>query len=157
MKRITTALVCALLSTFSAFANAADDPAVSRLSWLEGQWSGSKDGIESEERWSSPKGGALLGIHRDFKDGRMVAFEFLRIAGSKEGSTFYGSPMSAPPTPFRMTEQGAQRVRFENKAHDFPQVIEYWLDAAGLLHARIEGPQNGKTVREEWQWKKVAP
>ena len=25
-------------------------------------------------------------------------------------------------------------------------------DAAGALHARIEGPQGGKTVGEEWTW-----
>ena len=41
---------------------------------------------------------------------------------------------------------------FENPAHDFPQRILYWLDGAGALHARIEGPQDGKAVGEEWVW-----
>ena len=41
---------------------------------------------------------------------------------------------------------------FENLQHDFPQRILYWLDAAGAMHARIEGPQAGKTVSEEWVW-----
>ena len=33
---------------------------------------------------------------------------------------------------------------FENRQHDFPQRILYWLDAAGAMHARIEGPQGGQ-------------
>ena len=27
-----------------------------------------------------------------------------------------------------------------------------WLDAPGALHARVEGPQGGRTVSEEWVW-----
>ena len=54
-----------------------------------------------------------------------------------------------------MVESGDKRVVFENKQHDFPQRILYWLDAQGALHARIEGPQGGKTVSEEWVWKRA--
>ena len=59
---------------------------------------------------------------------------------------------SAPPTPFRLVESADKRAVFENKEHDFPQRILYWIDAAGALHARIEGPQDGRTVSEEWVW-----
>ena len=48
--------------------------------------------------------------------------------------------------------EGTKRVVFENRQHDFPQRILYWLDPGGALHARIEGPQGGKTVSEEWVW-----
>ena len=48
-----------------------------------------------------------------------------------------------------------RRAVFENRQHDFPQRILYWLDASGAMHARIEGPQGGKTVSEEWVWRKV--
>src|SRR5262245_16278936 len=111
-----TAVGAAVLLGFAAGAHAGDAPDLARLSWLEGQWTGTKDGVETEERWSSTKGGALLGMHRDVKGGRMVAFEFLRIATTPDGAFYFGSPMSAPPTPFRLVEMGDQRVRFENKA-----------------------------------------
>jgi hypothetical protein len=46
---------------------------------------------------------------------------------------------------------GARREGvFQNREHGFPQRILYWQDAQGALHARIEGPQGGKAVSEEW-------
>jgi hypothetical protein len=56
---------------------------------------------------------------------------------------------------FKLKELGERRVVFENLQHDFPQRIRYWLDAAGAMHARIEGLQAGQTVSEEWVWKRV--
>jgi len=125
------------------------------LAFLEGRWAGEKDGVASEERWTGVLGGALLGVHADVKGGRLVSWEFLRIDRAPDGGVVYfASPKSAPPTPFKLIETGDKKVVFENKAHDFPQRILYWLDSAGALHARIEGPQNGKTVSEEWTWTK---
>lgn len=134
-----------------------EDVDLSKLSWLEGLWTGTKDGIEMEERWTSTKGGALLGTHRDVKNGRMVSFEFFRIDTTKDGAFYFASPRAATPTPFKLVTLEDKRVVFENKAHDFPQRILYWLDATGALHARIEGPLRGKEVAEEWVWKKTAP
>ncbi|MFI5184459.1 MAG: DUF6265 family protein [Vicinamibacteria bacterium] len=132
----------------------APPPEASRLAWMEGYWTGISDGIATEEVWTAPKGGALLGMHRDVKDGKMISFEFFRIEATPEGATYFASPRSRVPTPFHAVDWGEKRVVFENKEHDFPQRILYWLDGAGALHARIEGPQGGKTVGEEWTWTK---
>lgn len=126
------------------------DPAA--MSWLAGRWEGERGGVSMEELWTSPKGGALLGLHRDVRAGRMVEFEFLRIQATPDGIVYYASPRSAPPTPFALVELGDRRAVFENREHDFPQRILYWLDREGALHARIEGPQAGRTVSEEWVW-----
>ena len=141
------AMVTALLVLQGAKA-----PGVEGLAWMAGTWAGEKDGVHVEEVWTDARGGALLGLHRDVKGGRMVSWEFLRIAATPDGVVYFASPRSAPPTPFRLVETGDKRAVFENKAHDFPQRILYWIDAAGALHARIEGPQDGKTVSEEWVW-----
>ena len=108
-----------------------------------------------EEHWTSVRGGALLGLHRDVKGERMVSFEFLRVQATPEGTFYFASPRSKPPVAFKLKELGERRVVFENLEHDFPQRILYWLDAAGAMHARIEGPQGGKTVSEEWVWTKA--
>jgi hypothetical protein len=129
--------------------------AVERLAWLEGRWQGESGGVAMEEQWTSVRGGALLGLHRDVKAGRMVSFEFLRIQATPQGTFYYASPNSRPPVAFRLVEAADRRAVFENPEHDFPKRILYWLDAAGALHARIEGPQGGKTVAEEWVWTKV--
>lgn len=125
------------------------------LGWLEGRWTGEKDGVRSSEEWREAAPGALLGVHADVKDGRLVSWEFLRIGATPDGVFYYASPRSAPPTAFKLVERAEQRVVFENKQHDFPQRILYWLDAKRALHARIEGPQGGQTVSEEWVWTRV--
>lgn len=151
MNNTCTAVSGALvLAIFTATAGA--DPA--RLAWLEGRWTGEKDGIAMEEHWTSPQGGALVGMHKDVKNGRMLSFEFLRIEATKEGTVYFASPRSAAATPFKLATLSDQKVVFENRAHDFPQRILYWLDAKGALHARIEGTQAGKDVHEEWVWTK---
>jgi hypothetical protein len=141
-----------LVTSLGAAAPAAD---VTRLGWLEGRWVGEKDGVAVEELWTPPRGGALLGMHSDVKAGRLVSWEFLRIADAGSGLTYFASPRSAPPTPFKLVEIGERRAVFENLAHDFPQRILYWLDAQDALHARIEGPQGGKTVSEDWVFERA--
>ena len=146
------AIVAALAAGRMAVAAEGDIP---RLAWMEGRWTGEKDGVSFEEYWTDPAGGALLGLHRDIKGGRLVSWEFLRIGTTSEGTFYFASPRSKPPTPFKLVELEGQRAVFENRQHDFPQRILYWLDEKGALHARIEGPQAGKTVSEEWVWTKA--
>ena len=146
---IATALALMAASPLAAQAPAGG---VQALAWMEGAWAGEKDGVAMEELWTAPRGGTLLGLHRDVKGQRLLSWEFLRIQATDEGIIYFASPRSAPPTPFKMVEVGGKRVVFENKEHDFPQRILYWVDAKGALHARIEGPQGDKTVSEEWVW-----
>ena len=127
---------------------------VDRLAWLEGRWAGEKDGVRSEERWTGLLGGALLGVHADVKGGRLVSWEFLRIERGTDGVSYYASPRSSPPTPFKLVEVSDRRAVFENKEHDFPQRILYWRDGESLC-ARAEGTLNGNTVGEEWCWGKA--
>ena len=139
----------------SPLAAPAPSGGVEALAWMEGAWAGEKDGVAMEEVWTAPRGGALLGLHRDVKGGRLLSWEFLRIQATGTGIVYFASPRSAPPTAFKLVEMGAKRAVFENKEHDFPQRILYWVDAGGALHARIEGPQAGETVSEEWVWTKA--
>jgi hypothetical protein len=127
-------------------------PAIDSLAWLAGNWGGVKEGVESEESWTAPQGGAMLGVHRDVRAGRMVGFEFLRIDTEKDGLTYWASPGGRAATPFRLTGAGPRWVVFENPAHDFPQRVRYWMGDDGKLHARIEGTLQGKPGSEEWSW-----
>ena len=127
---------------------------VTSLAWLSGRWAGSQDGIETEEIWTTVRGGTLLGVHRDVKGDRTVGFEFFRIEAAPEGLTYFASPQGRPATPFRavQAETGKNRAVFENKQHDFPTRIIYWLSDDGKLHARIEGLLKGQPASEEWTW-----
>lgn len=125
------------------------------LSFLAGRWTGEQDGLLMEEYWSEPAGPAIVGLHRDVRGGRLVSWEFFRIDTTPEGTFYYASPRSAAPVAFELVEHGEARLVFENRAHDFPQRILYWKDANGALHARIEGPREGRTVGQEWTWRKT--
>jgi hypothetical protein len=145
--------LCVLVSPVSAQAPA---PEPERLAWMEGRWTGSQGGVNMEETWTSPAGGALIGMHKDVQGGRMVSFEFIRIEKTaREGLVYVASPRGAAPTRFVMTELGARRVVFANPAHEFPQRIVYWLDDRGALHARVDGRVRGKPRAEEWVWTKA--
>ena len=143
---------CLLLGGGAARAEKAD---IATLAWLAGSWQGTTEGVEMEELWLAPKGGAMLGLHRDVAGGRMVSFEFLRIEADADGLVYLASPRGRPATPFRMAESAKNRVVFANPQHDFPQRILYWLSEDGLLHARIEGEEKGKPASEEWAWRRV--
>lgn len=132
-------------------AAAALPTSVSALSWMAGAWGGTVGGMEMEEHWTTAKGGTLIGMHRDIAKGRTVSFEFLRVEEQNGALVYLSSPKGAPVTPFRLVEAGPMRAVFANPQHDFPQRIIYWKDGADL-RARIEGPQGGKTVGEEWRW-----
>jgi hypothetical protein len=126
---------------------------VKQLSWLSGTWVGTEGRVEMEEHWTLPKGNSLLGLHRDVAGDRTVSFEFLRIEKATEGIVYIAQPQGRPPTSFRLIQSSRNRVVFENKAHDFPQRIIYWIEA-DTLHARVEGDQNGRLRSMEWSWKR---
>lgn len=131
-------------------------PKVADLAWLEGHWGGADGPLQMEEIWTSAEGGALVGLHKDVATrggtARMVSFEFLRIEATADGIAYVAQPGGRAPTRFALIETGPKRAVFANPAHDFPQRILYWIDDAGALHARIEGPKGGKTVGLEWTW-----
>ena len=149
------ACLLVLAATLAPEARAAAAP-IDALAWMAGVWEGEQDGIQMEEVWLAPKGGTMLGVHRDVKGGRTPSFEFFRIEATEDALTYWASPRSRTPTPFKMKEQTpGKRVVFENPEHDFPQRIHYWLGDDGALHAKVEGTLNGKTESEEWTWRKA--
>lgn len=126
------------------------------LSWLAGHWAKTTDTLTQEEYWMPPKGGMMLGLHRDAPTQGNAFFEYLRIENTPEGIIYQASPQGRSPTPFKLMETGDRSAMFENPKHDFPQRIRYWIDDEGILHARIEGKIKGVEKSSEWTYSKVA-
>jgi hypothetical protein len=129
---------------------------IEQLGWLAGHWGGRVGGVETEEHWLAPKGGMMLGMTRIVREGRRSSFEFLRIAVTTNGVSYFAMPQGRPATEFPVKEAGERKIVFENPKHDFPQRIIYRLEDNGVLHARTEGMINGKSHSEEWRWTKEA-
>lgn len=106
-------------------------PSAETLSWLTGSWgSTSESGRVSEELWLPPAGGVLFGVNRTISsDGKLLAFEHLRIEERDGGLVYLAAPGGRqPPTEFPAVHVTVERAVFENPEHDFPQRITYRLD-----------------------------
>ncbi|MEP7361724.1 MAG: DUF6265 family protein [Acidobacteriota bacterium] len=82
MKRLTV-----LLAAIAALGLAETRPAATLkdVAWLEGKWSGTGLGGQAEDLWSSPAAGAMPGIFRLVKDGKVVFYELMTLVET-EGS-----------------------------------------------------------------------
>lgn len=154
-----TRLLPLLLVLPALVSGAAAEPPASEadlagLSWLAGSWSGKQGGVTMEEHWTVPRGGMMLGLHRDVGESGKAFFEYLRIESTPDGIFYLASPAGrSPATPFRLVTLEGRHVVFENPEHDFPKRIIYWMEeSADVLYARVEG-DDGKS--QEWSWRRA--
>jgi hypothetical protein len=127
MKRIIGGALALLL-----MAQSAPPPGVDELGWMSGHWQ-TADG-STEEAWTAPRGGMMLGVGRTIRDGAVREYEFLRLQVGADGvPVYWGSPNGAPPAGFRLTASGPSRATFDNPAHDFPQRIIYVRDGDTMV------------------------
>ena len=97
------------------------------------------------EQWMAPSGGAMMGMSRTVRDGKMTGFEFLRIVESEDGLHYISKPsQNMTETAFKLIKSSKAEAVFENPTHDFPQRRIYKLTKPGHLTARIEGTMVGK-------------
>lgn len=109
--------------------------------WIGATWIGTNaNNVTTEERWTPPATGVMLGIGRTLRGADMPAFEFLCIA-EREGSLVYFAMPNArtPATPFVLTNITPESVTFENPSHDFPKLIRYSKMPDGSLQTTISG------------------
>jgi hypothetical protein len=124
------------------------------IKWLAGTWVGTRGtggAISFEERWSPPKGGAMLATSRTVSREKMSAFEFLRIVEGDGGLVYIAQPGGAAPTEFVLTELSAKRAVFDNPRHDYPKRIVYELSTEGALTATIGFTKGGTPRRFEFK------
>ncbi len=147
--RLATTLALALLSAPTL----AQSVHAEQLDWLTGHWEQVDGDRWTEEIWTKPHGGRMLGVGWSGKGPTPQSFEHMRIEPDRDGTpVFLGSPSGGKPTPFRMVRRTATAIVFENAAHDFPQRISYTLER-GTLSAeasRIDGSN-----KQSWTYRKV--
>jgi hypothetical protein len=135
---VCNTLLATALAVAAAPARAADDP----LAWISGQWCGGNGDQRIEEFWLPAQGGGSVGLSRTIAGGRMISFEFMRIANIDGKVSLLAQPGGAPATEFARTDGGEGWIRFGNPAHDYPQWLEYRRKGNQLV-AQIGGPGAG--------------
>ena len=143
-------VLCTLLAVASPAAAqpkpapATADTGVALPAWLAGPWVTVRGSRTIEEQWNAPRGGMMQATGRTTQGDRLVEFEFLRIVRRNGSLVFIAQPNGVPPTEFALTSHGPDSVRFENPAHDFPQVVRYRLAGPGSLVAVVSAVSGGK-------------
>lgn len=125
---------------------------VDDLGWLAGQWASEGDGRWTEESWSAPRGGVMIGYSRAGRGDGLREFEFLRIAAGEDGGLAYlAQPQGQAPVAFRLVRHDAASATFENGAHDYPQRIAY-VRSGDTLTATISAIDGSKA--RSWTYKR---
>jgi hypothetical protein len=134
-QRLSLSLILITLMTTAAFGADLKD-----LDWLAGDWVLTKGTRTIEEQWMRPSGGMMLGASRTVNGGKVNEFEFLRIEQRGDDLFYVAQPGGRPPTEFKLVNNTANEVVFENLQNDFPKQISYTRNEDGSVTARIMGP-----------------
>jgi Domain of unknown function (DUF6265) len=121
------------------------------ITWFAGQWTGTGLGGVCEERWSQPAAGAMMGMFRFLKEGKVVFYEFLTLV-EHEGTLLLklkhfnpdltGWEEKADFVKFRLLKMEPDAIYFEGLT--FKRVGSDRLEIFLALRNRTDG-----SVREE--------
>ncbi|RPH37513.1 hypothetical protein EHM92_02480 [bacterium] len=131
------------------------NPSSESLKWLSGCWARESGRLTTEESWTEPRGGILLGLARTTRGDSLVDFEFSRIAETDSGLVFFANPSGQAPASFRAARLDSHRVIFENLNHDFPQRVIYQRITRDSLSARVEGTVDGILRKVDFLYRRV--
>lgn len=129
--------------------------AIGELSWILGKWAQAEnDGSISLEQWTQTDNEKLTGhtfslMNQDttFSEKVYIELDYPRLV--------YKANMDpgAPPVEFKLSYLKDQRVMFENRTREFPQLILYQRRGTDTLHTRIEGLYGGHPFSKDYYLK----
>jgi hypothetical protein len=74
---------------------------IDQMAWLKGCWVQTRPNGVVEEQWMAPSGGAMLGMGRTVRDGKLREYEFTRIVEIDGSLTYMASPRASRRRPSR--------------------------------------------------------
>jgi hypothetical protein len=121
--------------------------------WLAGGWAmQSDDGSWSEEWWTPPRGGLMMGAGRSGKGKGFEWWEHTRIEASGGKVSFCALPKGQKGACFDATRASLSEIVFENPGHDFPTRVGYRREGDRLF-AEISGP--GGANPQRWTFTRI--
>lgn len=121
--------------------------------WMAGTWMMEDGASWSDEVWTDPRGGIMLGMARMGFGPDLQSWETTQIKIKRDGTiSFFAQPNGKPPSEFPLVLISEQAIEFANPAHDYPQRIRYWRQGK-LLMAEISLMDGSKAMR--WNYRPV--
>ena len=123
--------------------------------WMAGTWMMEDGASWSDEMWTDPRGGLMLGVARMGFGPQLNNWELAQIRQKSDGSiSFLAQPNGKSATEFPMVLVSDEAIEFANPAHDYPQRIRYWRQGK-LLMAEISKIDGSQAMR--WNYRPVVP
>jgi hypothetical protein len=126
---------------------------IAQLHWLEGHWRGMIGNNVFEAIYTSPEGGQILSVSKEFRTNRPASVEFERFHMADSLVVMTPYPGGKESVSFTMTalDPESRSATFSNPDHDFPNDITYHaigndslvIDVTGL---NDDGTRNGFSV-----------
>lgn len=127
---------------------------LSEIAWMAGTWSGPGLGGQTEEHWTAPAGGSMLGMFRLLnKDDKATVFELLLIEQEGEHVKYrfrhFGpghKPWEKPDKPleFDLIEVSESKAVFHSSVQTNPKRITYSRVGDEELRIRVQGEKDGE-------------
>ncbi len=122
---------------------------INQLGWLEGKWSGTFEDNPFEAIYSSPRGGVILSISKEFGERGPCFIEFEKIEYWENNVFLTPYPGGEKSDKFDLVDYDPdiQKAHFRNLKHDFPTDITYER-TADSLHITVAGKNRNGELTE---------
>lgn len=160
MKNFLSVFVLFILFFSNTASFGQGDPCVTKFSWLAGKWSMKEKNATIVEQWSFFNG-SLKCMSYEVKgiDTTLIENASISCIGGKSVFTYYPEKADKDgkkePVHFVLVSEKDNTFIFENKQHDFPQRVVYQRVNETECHAWIEGMENGKLNKVEFNYLKA--
>lgn len=107
--------------------------------WMAGCWEQQSEQNWTEECWTAPRGGMMMGSSRSGTGGIVTEWETMQIFFEETDDpaavrlAFWASPGGANRTMFAWVPSDEPGVTFFNMQNEYPQRIRYWREGRELL------------------------
>ena len=128
------------------------------VAWLLGTWENKTAKGSTFENWTKTTNNLFSGKSYALKGSDTMVFEQMELV-AKNNNLFYiptvKNQNGGQPVSFALKSSTKQSMVFENKTHDFPQLITYTKINNDSLVAEISGTKNGKSRKIQFPMKRV--
>jgi len=127
--------------------------------WMAGCWEQRSGDAWTEECWTGPRGGMMMGSSRSGSGDRLDEWETMQIVREDTDDpavvrlAFWAAPGGVKRTMFAWTRANVPGVTFINLENDYPQRIRYWREGKYLM-AEISLANGSKPRR--WRYEPKA-
>lgn len=130
---------------------------IADMAWLAGTWAGDGLGGVSEEIWSKPQGGIMMGMYRMLKNDKPIFYELLTLSESNGSllirlkhfhANFVGWEEKDKTVDFRFVKKDGKRIYFEG------MTFEPNGKSAVTIYLAI-GNKDGSVREEIFRYKRV--